>query len=131
MPIQLKVLARGDALVLDQEFARVTKQRRYIGRSTVSSWDEHALPEGEPRHIAANHWLPPGEKPLPHFAYPKTGAPETVPADVRAPEYSTTLSHYAQVIRDGGLWPADAQSAAHCGVPFDPTFGGEYAAKER
>jgi hypothetical protein len=30
--------------------------------------------------------------------------------------------------RDGELWPADAETAKACGVPFDPTFGGELTA---
>lgn len=30
----------------------------------------------------------------------------------------------AKACRDGDLWPADKETAAACGVPFDPKFGG-------
>jgi hypothetical protein len=39
------------------------------------------------------------------------------------------LGAYVTAVRDGELWAADAQTAAHCGVAFDPTFGGDYAAR--
>lgn len=31
----------------------------------------------------------------------------------------------ARACKDGDLWPADEETAKACGVPFDPTFGGE------
>lgn len=32
---------------------------------------------------------------------------------------------------EGMLWPADAATAAACGVKFDPAFGGEYVAAKK
>jgi len=35
-------------------------------------------------------------------------------------------AEYRRHLRDGDLWPADAETAASCGVAFDPLFGGEH-----
>jgi hypothetical protein len=35
-------------------------------------------------------------------------------------------AEYRRHLRDGDLWPADQETAAACGVPFDPDFGGEH-----
>ncbi len=37
-------------------------------------------------------------------------------------EFTEQLLH----LRQGDLWPFDAESARMAGVPFDPKFGGEY-----
>ena len=34
--------------------------------------------------------------------------------------------YYRERVQEGGLWPADAETAEACGVVLDPTFGGEY-----
>jgi hypothetical protein len=35
-------------------------------------------------------------------------------------------AEYRRHLRDGDLYPADGETAAACGVPFDPDFGGEH-----
>jgi hypothetical protein len=35
-------------------------------------------------------------------------------------------AEYRRHLRDGDLWPADQETAAACGVPFDPDFGDEH-----
>jgi hypothetical protein len=34
---------------------------------------------------------------------------------------------YRKHLKEGDLWPADEATASECGVPFEPTFGGEHA----
>lgn len=46
-------------------------------------------------------------------------APTTAPTEVR------WRQEYVKYCQEGDLWPADAETAKACGVPFDPTFGGE------
>jgi hypothetical protein len=103
----LRVLARADVLVMDTVFAGQTGKRRYVGRKAVGAWKVEDLPQGEPSHVAWNQFLEPGEKPMQHFAFPKTGVVETVPRE---------------------LWPADFATAQECKVDFDSTFGGDYPA---
>lgn len=110
------VLARGSILVLDAQFAQATGSRRYIGRNTISARELKDLPEGEPRHEQSNEFLEPGDKPVPHTAYPRKSTPESVPVD----------RYYTRALKNGELWPADKASADCAGVQFDPTFGGEY-----
>lgn len=114
--MNLRVLARGNVLVLDTVFAQDTGARRYIGRAAVAAWKVEDLPPGEPRHEAHNTFLQPGDKPIPHVAYPKNAAPVEVPMD----------RYYTRAIKNGELWAADTSTAACVGVAFDPDFGGEY-----
>lgn len=117
----IRVLARGGCLVLDLEFTEQTGRRKYVGRSEVYSHKLEDLPEGEPRHVHYNQFLERGnDTPIPHAAFPKLSEPVTVPA----------RKEYTKAVRTGSLWPADAETAVICGCEFDPTFGGEYAAKE-
>jgi hypothetical protein len=114
----MRVLARGSLLVLDLEFAQATGQRKYVGRKAVAAWKLDELPAGCPRHEAHNLFLEPGEKPIPHYAFPMVEAVVELPF----------RREYRDEVQGGALWPADQATAAMCGVPFDPTFGGEHPA---
>lgn len=35
------------------------------------------------------------------------------------------FAEYRAAVSDGSLWAADEDTAARCGVEFDPNFGGE------
>lgn len=119
----LRVLARGNVLVLDTDFARQTGAKRYIGRKTVSAWNIDDLPADEPGHIQRNEFLQRGDQPIPHTAHPKSSEPASI--DLRS-SHPETVRFILKTIKSGGLWPADKETAQYCGVPFDPSFGGEY-----
>lgn len=114
--MNLRVLARGSIVVLDPAFAQATGHRRYVGRSTVTAWQPSELPAGEPCHIQHNSFLEPGDKAIPHTAYPKSGVAEEVPCD----------RYFMRALKNGELWAADRPTAEIADVPYDPTFGGEY-----
>jgi hypothetical protein len=38
-------------------------------------------------------------------------------------------AEYVKACKDADLWPADAETAAACGVPFDPSFGAKVPEK--
>ena len=119
MTKSLRVLARGGILVIDVDHASAATtrgQRKYVGRKSVKAWKEEDLPEGCPRHLHSNEFLEQGQQSIPHMAFPSLGRPVTV----------SNSSYYRKVVKKGALWPADAETAAACGVRFDPTFGGEY-----
>lgn len=120
---KLRVLARGDCLILDAAYSQATGRRRYIGRTEVAAWKEEDLPADAPKFVADNSFLSPGDKPIPHFAYPKNGLVADVPNDAQFGSY------FRKAVKTGGLWPADLDTAKECGVKFDPTFGGEYPAE--
>lgn len=117
----MKVLARGEYLVLDQDFGAQTGQRRYVGRRAVAAWKQADLPAGEPFHTPSMEFLEPESKPVPFVAYPKGAAPVDVPA----------TRFYLKELRAGTLWAADAETAKAAGVPFDSSFGGEYPTPKR
>lgn len=116
----LRVLARGNLLVLDVAYAEASGtrgQRAYVGRQSVRAWTLDELPKGCPRHEAHNEFLERGnDKRIPHAAYPSLGSAVEVPAN----------NYYRKQVRIGALWPADEATAKECGARFDPTFGGEY-----
>ena len=96
--------ARGPAMVFDLE-SHENGVRRYVGRKHdrtlgASFVDDagNAQKQGgwPPSHTPAN--------------------PDVVPY----------RAEYGNAVRDGSLWAADEETAAHCGVVFDPTFGGDY-----
>lgn len=62
-------------------------------------------------------------KPLPEgrFAFTPTDEADTV----------LYCAEYVKACKDGDLWPADAETAAACNVPFDPTFGGAVKAPDK
>ena len=113
----LRVLARGDALVLDAPFSQATGRRRYVGRSEVAAWKVEDLPEGCPKFVADNSFLSPGDKPLPNYAYPCSGEVVSVPNDAQFGSY------FRKCVKTGSLWAADHETARECGVQFDPSFG--------
>lgn len=39
-------------------------------------------------------------------------------------------AEYVSAVKSGELWAADQETASACGVPFDSTFGGQFAAAE-
>lgn len=105
----LKVYSVGSILVLDIDYAQQAGGRRkYVGRYEVPSWDIGALPPDAPRHIHYNEFLEPGQKAVPHVGYPALSAPAEVP----------NTSYYRKAIVKGDLRPADAATAAECGVEF-------------
>ena len=104
----LRVLPVGNLLVLDIEYAAQTGKRRYIGRDEVRAWKAEELPAGVPCHMQYNEFLEPGHKPIPHSAYPAHG---------RAEEVKST-GYYRKAVAKGDLAPADAATAAECGVQF-------------
>lgn len=55
------------------------------------------------------------------WAFVPTDADEEVPA----------RAEYMKACKDGDLWPADAATAAACGVRFDPNFGVSLAKAEK
>jgi hypothetical protein len=50
-------------------------------------------------------------------AFVPTGEVATVPA----------MHEYVKAVQHGDLWAADEDTAKHCNVDFDPTFGGTVA----
>jgi hypothetical protein len=112
----LRVYARGGILVLDDAYAAASGGRRaYVGRDAVGTWVEDDIPDGVPAHMATTDFLAPGESPVPHYYYPRRLVPQEV----------TATGYMRKMVRTGSLWPADVETATECGVPFDPTFGGE------
>jgi hypothetical protein len=93
------------ALVLDIDHMNATGRRRYVGRAVVQGWSEDDLPDDCPAHMQANQFLEPGQKPIPHTAYPLSGA-EAVPI----------TTYYTKALTQGDLLPADHISAAAAGV---------------
>ena len=101
---KLRVLARGTAMVFDLE-RHDAGVRRFVGRKhdrTLGS----ATRDESGNEVRQGGW-PPSHKPV---------EPDEVPF----------RAEYMLAVRDGDLWPADEESAALCGVKFDPKFGGEY-----
>ena len=101
--MKLRVLARGTAMVCPPE-AVASTPKRFIGRK----WDPSF---GDGKKIAGA-WVPiaePVEVPL----YQEGHA-----------HFEEAKGEYIKCVQEGDLWAADAETAATCGVPFDPTFGG-------
>lgn len=114
--MNLRVLARGDARVLYPQ-QHINGFLRYVGRETILANKVEDLPAGcTCVHIQANEFLEPGQKGLPHSAHPKKAEATEVPMD----------GYFLKALRRGDLWAADRPTADIAGVPFDPTFGGEY-----
>lgn len=102
----LRVLAKGTAQVPNYE-AQAGGRNARVSHST--------LPIG-PQFDDVDQ---PGRK-LRHAVFVKhVGRVLTVP----------DRAEYRRHLRDRDLWPADQETAAACGVPFDPTFGGEHTAE--
>lgn len=104
------VKSADHALVLDIEHMNATGRRRYVGRGAVMAWQEKDLPDNCPAHIQVNEFLEPGQKPIPHAAYPLEGV-ESVPE----------ISFYIKALQRGDLLPGDHISAAHAGIKIQTT----------
>ena len=101
---RLRVLARGRALVPNYELAQRDKRNAFVG------WA--CLPIG------------------PEFTDPETGQAMRHAGFVKKLGQIVVLpvqNEYLRHLRDGDLWPADAETARIAGVPFDAAFGGEHA----
>jgi len=104
----LRVLPASDKLVLNIEHAQATGQRRYVGRNAIPAWELSDLPQDCPRHEASADLLNPGDRKMPHYAFPESGSPEVVP----------NIPYYRKCVAKGDLIPADEATARECGVAF-------------
>jgi hypothetical protein len=95
--------ARGTALCPHYE-ASENHVRRFIGRRVD-------------RTIGHDEVNPENGQTVKTGGFPSTGEAEEVPY----------RAEYLFAVRDGDAWAADEETAKVCGVPFDPTFGGEIA----
>jgi len=118
MAATMRVLARGDILVLDSLFAVTSGgKRRFVGRSCITADASDKLPSGcvvrevDPVDPGDNFYVE---------GWARNPSPATVPAEGEFGAY------YRARVKEGGLWPADEATAALCGVPFDAAFGGDY-----
>lgn len=114
---KLRVLARGDTLVLDAAYARASGRLRFVGRTLIEADSIDQLPAGVP--IRERDPVEAGDK---YYVegWPRASAPVDVPA---VGEFG---AYFRKQVREGALWPADAATAEFCDVPFDPSFGGDY-----
>jgi hypothetical protein len=108
----LRVLARGVAKVPDYAAHAAGATTRFIGwQHDPSGGHEYSVVEGGVSETRkSGHHEAKDEPTVLTFALS-----------------DGLFGEYLRCLRDGDLWPADAATAALAGVPFDPTFGGEYA----
>lgn len=86
-----------------------SKKLRFRARGSALVQDFERLEAGVKRFVGRKYVeVEPGV-----WGFQPTGKDEEVP--LRA--------EYMKACREGDLWPADAATAARCGVPFDPNFG--------
>lgn len=87
---------------------------RFYARGTALVADVHAQehPTHPIRRFVGRRWQ---EALLGRWAWAPTETPQEC-------DYHHDL---VRACKDGDLWPADEETAAVCGVPFDPDFGGE------
>ena len=100
-PTHLSFYCRGTAQVPDP----VALMTRGINRCVGRAWQQVAPPvggDGPNAHPGTWTWIP-------------TGKPDPV-------AYDFDLINAAKA---GDLWPADAETAKACGLPFDPDCGNE------
>lgn len=98
--MKLRFRARGTALVQNLD-AMEARIKRFIGfKYTQLEAPTQENPDGR-------------------WAFVPTNEVAEVPA----------RGEYVKACRDGDLWPADAETAAYCGVSFDPNFGAPKAEK--
>lgn len=93
------------------------KKIRVLARGAAMVCDYEALAAGSRRFIGRKHDPSLG----PNGGWAALGEAQEVPA---AGESGV---EYVKAVKDRDLWPADEESAKHCGVKFDPEFGGEKA----
>ncbi len=99
------------------------KTLRFLSRGMAMSFDHEAVANGILRFVGRKHDSTIGYagkdasgNKFMSGGYPSTGVPQEVPA----------RGEYIMACRDKDLWAADEETAKHCGVEFDPTFGGEH-----
>lgn len=89
-----------------------TKTLSFFSRGTALVFDLEAHAAGVRRFVgrsydstvgAAGGWVPKTE-------------PQVVPF----------RAEYVSACKAGDLWAADKETASDCGVPFDPSYGGEH-----
>ena len=97
----LRFFSRGTAMCFDLE-AQDAGVRRYIGRKHDKTLG-HEGKDDYGNKVMSGGW-------------PSTSKAQEVPA----------RGEYLMACRDGDLWAADEETAAYCGVKFDPDFGGEH-----
>ena len=123
-----RVLAKGAVLVPDYERMKQTSQLSFIARSVHRAPTVEALPplaHGAPIRVREQtEWTP--EDPSVEAWVAKRSPTIVTAASHPEPEKQEAGQYNRERIIEGGLWPADADTAAACGVEFDPTFGGEY-----
>jgi hypothetical protein len=84
---------------------------KFYARGTAQVTDPHAQDRGV-RRCVGRRWQ---EVTTGRWAWVPTEDPQEI-------DYHHDL---AKACRDGDLWAADEATAKACGVPFDPSFGGE------
>lgn len=103
---KLRFVARGDALV--QNFERLEQGTKcFVGRK----WIEIRTSDPTAAALAAIG------------AMDLDGPSRWGWVGTNEPEEVAYRAEYVKACKDGDLWPADAATAAACGVPFDPKFG--------
>lgn len=127
-PQSYSVLAKGATLVPDYARMKTTGRLSFVGRKVHHAPSIEALPveaRGAPIRVReTTEWTPEASS---VEAWVPLRVPSTVvSADHEDAEQREAGAYYRERIAEGGLWPADAVTAAACGVAFDPTFGGEY-----
>jgi|GEM_PF-2481720 hypothetical protein len=127
-PQSYNVLAKGAVLVPDYSRMKTTGRLSFVGRKVHHAPSIEALPveaRGAPVRVRdTTEWTP---EPTTVEAWVPLRTPTAVvSADHDDPQQREAGAYYRERIAEGGLWPADAVTAAACGVPFDPTFGDEY-----
>ena len=99
----LRLRARGAVLCAHYQ-AHANGTRRFVGRRMDRTLGHDEVNPETGQTVKTGGW-------------PSTGEAEDVPY----------CAEYVFAVRDGDVWAADEATAKICGVPFDPTFGGEAA----
>lgn len=102
---------------------KIPKKLRFYARGTSMVCDIDALARGIRRFVGRRFDPSIGDA----FKDPTTGEVKHVGGFVPTQEPQEVPDHaeYKRECQAGCLWPADAETAALCGVEFDPTFGAE------
>jgi hypothetical protein len=88
-----------------------TKRLRFYAKGTAQVTDPHAQ-ERNLRRCVGRRW----QEVLPgRWAWVPTGEPQEI-------DYHPDL---VKAVKDGDLWPADAETAKAIGVPYDDAFTGD------
>ena len=109
----LKVLAHGQITVLDVAYAARTGRLRFVGRKLSIHNSIAEAPAGVP--VRERDPIDPGDK-----YYVEAWSPSAEP--VLVPASGEFGQYFVQMVKEGGITPADKATADFCGVPF---VGGE------